>query len=395
MANIVVISYDYSDERRAVFTFVAELVEQWAKQGHNCWVIAPYSISANKHLHSFKETIQHEGQGTITIFRPNYFTTSRLEIAGHRISWVMHDWAVKRALKQLPFKPDVIYGHFWEQAHEGFRFARKHNIPLFVATGESNIAKMISKWNDKEDFCNYVSGVVCVSTKNKQESIALGLTDENKCEVIPNAVNAELFHKLDKKSCRKELGIAEDAFVVAFVGWFNERKGAKRVAQAINACNAPDIKSIFLGAGSEGPDCPGIIFKGKVAHHDVPRYLNAADVFVLPTLNEGCCNAVVEAMACGLPVVSSNRDFNWDILNESNSIMVEPTDINAICQAIKRLKADPNLRQTMAEAALTSAQSLNIENRAYRIISYFKLRKQYFPTAKITAGKFGKVTRNT
>ncbi|MBR6030656.1 MAG: glycosyltransferase [Bacteroidaceae bacterium] len=370
--NIVIISYDYPDERRTVFPFVARLVEQWAKQGHNCCVIAPYSIIANRHFHTFKEVIQHEGQGTITILRPNFISVSNLTIAGKRISWVMHERAVQRALKRLPIKPDVIYGHFWEQAHEGYRFARKHGIPLFVATGESDIAKMISKWKDKEVFCNYLSGVVCVSTKNKQESIALGLTEESKCEVIPNAIDSKLFQKLDKTSCRRELGIAEDDFVVAFVGWFNERKGAKRVAQAIRASNDLDIKSLFVGIGSEEPDCPGILFKGKLQHKDVPKYLNASDIFVLPTLNEGCCNAVVEAMACGLPVISSNRAFNWDILNERNSIMVEPTDINAICQAILRLKTDSNLRQTMAEAALASAEQLTIDVRASKIINFFK-----------------------
>ena len=51
--------------------------------------------------------------------------------------------------------------------------------------------------------------------------------------------------------------------------------------------------------------------------------------------------------------------------------MVEPTDINAICQAIKRLKANPNLRQTMAEAALVSARVLTIDLRAARIINFF------------------------
>ncbi len=370
--NIVIISYDYSDERRTEFPFVAELVGWWAKMGHSCCIIAPYSITLNKRLHTFKEVIRREGQADITILRPNYVTTSRLEIGGRRISWMLHAWAVERALRRLPFKPDVIYGHFWEQAHEGFRYAKKHHIPLFVATGESNVSKMISKWKDKKDFCNYMSGVVCVSTKNKQESLALGLTEESKCEVIPNAVNTQLFRKLDKASCRRKLGIAEDAFVVAFVGWFNERKGPKRVAQAIRACHDPEIKSVFLGAGPDEPDCPGIIFKGKLPHQDVPLYLNAADIFVLPTLNEGCCNAVVEAMACGLPVVSSNRPFNWDILNAENAIMVEPTDINAIRNAIQLLKADTPMRQAMAHASLASAESLNLENRSSRIINFFK-----------------------
>ncbi len=369
--NIVIISYDYSDERRTAYAFVAQLVEQWARQGHNCWVIAPYSVVANRRFHATKEVIRHEGQGTITILRPNFFSASNLKIGGKRISWVMHEWAVKRALKKLPCKPDIIYGHFWERAHEAFHYAKKHGIPLFVATGESNIATMISKWSDKEDFCKYISGVICVSTKNKEESIALGLTDESKCKVIPNAVNAELFHKLDKTSCRQELGIAENDFVVGFVGWFNERKGATRVAEAIKRIGS-GVKSLFIGGGELEPRCDGILFKGLLPHEKVPQYLGAADCFVLPTLHEGCCNAVVEAMACGLPVVSSNLPFNWDILNETNSIMVDPNNISEIADAIRSLRDDTLKREKLAKGALKSVQNLTINQRAENIIYFIK-----------------------
>lgn len=369
--NIVIISYDYSDERRTAYAFVAQLVEQWARQGHNCWVIAPYSVVANSRFHATKEVIQQEGQGTITILRPNFFSASNLKIGGKRISWVMHEWAVNRALKWLPCTPDIIYGHFWERAHEGFQYAKKHGIPLFVATGESDVTSMIGKWKDKKDFCNYVSGVICVSTKNKQESIALGLTDENKCTVIPNAVNTELFHKLDKSSCRHELNISANDFVVVFVGWFNERKGATRVAEAIKQVGG-GVKSLFVGGGELEPQCDGILFKGLVPHDKVPLYLGAADCFVLPTLHEGCCNAVVEAMACGLPVISSNLPFNWDILNEDNSIMVDPNNIGEIADAINSLRDDTLKRDILTKGALKSVENLTIDQRAENIINFIK-----------------------
>lgn len=371
--NIVIISYDYSDEQRTAYAFVVQLVEQWAKQGHNCWVIAPYSIVANRGFHATKEEIRHEGQGTITILRPNFISASNLKIGGKRVSWVMHERAVKRAFNWLPSKPDIIYGHFWERAHEGFQYAKQHGIPLFVATGESDVASMIGNWNDKEEFCNYVSGVICVSTKNKQESITLGLTDESKCIVIPNAVNSELFHKLDKSSCRHELGIAEEDFVVGFVGWFNERKGAKRVAEAIQRVGG-GVKSLFVGGGELEPKCDGILFKGLLPHDKVPLYLGAADCFVLPTLHEGCCNAVVEALACGLPVISSNLPFNWDILNEENSIMVNPNNIDDIAGAIRVLRDDLSKRDLLAEGALKSVERLTIDQRADNIIRFIKER---------------------
>lgn len=109
---------------------------------------------------------------------------------------------------------------------------------------------------------------------------------------------------------------------MAFVGHFNERKGSLRLSEALKEIK--DIKSIFIGRGPEVPDCPGILYCGSVKHNKVPEYLNASDVFVLPTLTEGCCNAIIEAMARGLPIVSSNLTCNDGILNESNSIRINP-----------------------------------------------------------------------
>ena len=115
-----------------------------------------------------------------------------------------------------------------------------------------------------------------------------------------------------------------------------------------------------------------MLFKGKLKHDEVPLYLNAADVFVLPTLLEGCCNAIVEAMACGLPIISSNLPFNWDVLNESNSIMVDPMSVAEIRNAIIKLRDDKTLRDNMSIASLEAARDLTIEHRAEKIINFIQ-----------------------
>lgn len=370
--TICFISSDYPESGRPVFTFVKNLVDAIANLGNKCIVIAPFSITKNKKFHKQHEVYKTPEGYQVEVYRPNYISVSNYSVFGVNISGYFHRKAVEMTLNTLKVKPDVIYGHFWVSAYEGYNYARKNNIPLVVASGESVIPQSIV--NRKfSDFYDYVSGVICVSTKNKEESIAKGLTMENKCIVIPNAIDNTIFKKIDKSKCRLSLGIPNNDFVVISTGSYIHRKGIKRISDAIDLINEK-VSSIFIGSGPEEPTCNNIIFKGRVNNKDLPLYLNAADVFVLPTLNEGCCNAIIEAMACGLPIISSDKSFNWDILNENNSIMIDPMDIQHIADSILLLKSDNNIRTKLSEGALNTSSSLTIDKRAERILNYIKTK---------------------
>ena len=120
------------------------------------------------------------------------------------------------------------------------------------------------------------------------------------------------------------------------------------------------------------PKCKGVFHCGPLAHDLLVDYLNMADVFVLPTLNEGCCNAIIEAMACGLPIISSNRPFNKDVLDESNSCLVEPMNVLEIANAIKRIKEDVCYRQQLSDGAIKTASKLTISKRASFILDFIE-----------------------
>ena len=363
--NILILTPDYPDRYKVHYPFVKQLVDEFDKQGHRCYVIAPYSITNNKRFYPAKEY-----DGKVMVYRPNHLSFSNIKIGKFKPSDYFRRRAIKRATKWLPVKPDLVYCHFWECVVEAYPYAKANNIPLFVATGESSVSAFNITGEVTVEMCDYIKGVICVSSKNKEESVSLGLTTEDTCLVKPNAVNSELFKKLDKTECRQQLGLPQDAFIVSFVGAFIERKGVKRVADAIKQIKGALVYSCFIGRGTQDPDCDNILFKGGLPHEDIPVCLNASDVFVLPTLAEGCCNAIVEAMSCGLPVISSNLPFNWDVLDDSNSIMIDPKDVNAIAMAIEKLRDDKQLRDRMAASSLQKAQLLTIDQRAKAIIDF-------------------------
>ncbi len=367
--NILIITPDYPDKYKVKYQFVKELVTALAHCGHLCRVIAPYSVSKNRHFYPSKT----EEAEDVIVYRPNYLSFSTLSVGGKSLSYCSSKRALNRALRKLDFCPDVVYAHFWSSASLVSDYVREKHLPLFVATGESDIAQLSALCQFPKDLVDLVSGVVCVSTKNKEESVALGLTVEAKCEVIPNAVDMSLFYPMDRIRCRRELGLPIDAFIVSFVGAFCERKGSSRLSSALEKLSGVPVYSIFVGEGELPPSCGNVLFAGQLPHSDVPKYLNASDVFVLPTLKEGCCNAVVEALACGLPVVSSNLPFNWDVLNDKNSIMVDPMDVDGIASSISLL-FDERKRKEYSENALVSVRHLSIEMRAEQIVRFIQSR---------------------
>lgn len=366
--RICFIASGYPEKGHPIGTFVKNIVDALADNGNECIVISPFSINGHKRLHACYYTYKTSGGNIVKVHRPNILTCSNWNIMGFRPTAYVFRKAVNRVLKKMKIKPDVIYGHFWRNAITAYQYAHKNNIPLFVATGES-VINLNDISGNLDDFAKYVSGVICVSTKNKEESIEKGLTIPEKCRVIPNAIDPSVFKKMDKLECRRKLGIDSDIFISITVGDFIYRKGTLRVSSAIDKISG-DVYSIFIGNGPDVPNCKNILFCGRIDNKDLPLYLNAADVFVLPTLHEGCCNAIIEAMACGLPIVSSDLSFNWDILDKTNSILIDPNDVDGIANAIKLLKDNIQMRDSLSKGALKTAAGHTLSNRAIKIETF-------------------------
>ena len=372
-----IITNGYPTKEDPSYAFIRPVVEGLTDNGMECTVIAPQSVTGSlfrgrKSRPDVWVDISKGGK-RITIYQPKFCTISNLRLFGCHISTLLRDLAIQRCFRKNKIDADILYAHFWDCGIAAAKLAQKNAVNnVVVASGESKI-RVFQRYKKKvvDRYLPFIKGVICVSIKNLDESREAGLlARQPKTVVLPNAVDTEQFYKASAAAARAALGIKQEEAIAVFVGAFSERKGVLRVVEA--AEQVEGLKLILIGKGEQKPVSDRILFSGTVPHGEIVTYLNAADMFVLPTLAEGCCNAIVEALACGLPVVSSDLPFNDDILTNNNSLRIDPNDIDAIAEAMKKLKEDPALRQKMAEAALEAAKNLTIQKRAENILAFME-----------------------
>ena len=371
--KICIVAEDYPYEGHPNYPFVQELAYSLSNEGYECCVIAPQSLSRSLIRHEAlqrRKTIDISPDNKrVTVYRPYVITFSN---AGSKIinqfTYKSYQEAIFQTLKSIK-DLDYVYCYFW---HIGLITAKallNKKVKLFVQASECDISVLDSYKTEKT--IHRINGVVCASRKNYDESRMARLIDENSyTAIIPNGFRKDEFYQIDKAEARKKVGIDPDVFIAAFVGDFNERKGVDRLSKAVDRFD--DVYSLFIGKGNIVPTCNNILYQGLVPHNQLYLYLNCADVFVLPTQAEGCCNAIIEAVACGLPVISSNKPFNNEILDDSYSIRINENSIDEIEAAIKRLKSDESLRVEMSNNAKINSEKFHIAKRAKAIAGFLE-----------------------
>ena len=362
--------------------FFQEFVHACARQGIECYVFAPVSITSYKqNVQRIKyHAIENAGDNAyVHVYHPRMVTYSAKRIGSwNTIHLTLKSTysAVLSTYKKLGIDFDFVYGHFFLGGGLiATKLGHRYGIPAYIAYGECDFESEVRvKYGDitpKE--LKGLHGIIAVSTNNSNDLKERKFTGDIPILICPNAVDNSNFYKMDKKSCREQLKLPSDSFIVGFVGYFIERKGYNRLLKACEGLK--NVKLAFAGKGNNPPQGENVVFCQSLKHEDVAVFLNAVDVFALPTLNEGCCNAVVEALACGKAIVSSDLPFNYDVLNSDNSILIDPNNIEEIRAAIIKLRDDTDKLHSLEEKALRVASGLSIEGRAAKIIDFIKNTK--------------------
>jgi len=380
LRHIAFISRNYPSPRRPYEgVFVQQLVRAVARRGVRCTAIHPIQLHHWAHgLFCSRNGSPQSPEGeSFDSIRPVYVAASSRKIGPVNtmlITQAAFQRAALRAIRGLDEPPDAVYGHFLYCGGAAAVWAGKRiDRPSFVAVGEGRFWTVEPLgWDRARRDYRDVTGIVAVSSLLKKRLIAKLQVPAEKIEVFPNGVDRTRFFPRSREEMRIKHQLPQDRFLVAFVGNFIDEKGGPRVAEAIDGLEG--VGGLFAGVGPRAPSGRNVLFCGRLPHQAVPEILSAADAFVLPTLVEGSSNAIIEAMACGLPIVTSEGEFNDDLVDETVSLRVDPMDVGAIRAAIAALRDDTALRNRLAAAALARAEQFDIDRRAERICSFMAAR---------------------
>lgn len=370
--KILIISGNYpTTQTPEVGTFVYKLVQEFCSLGNQVTVISAQKFKLRKIKNS-----SNYGKEKARVFRPVYTSFSNISmffLNSYFFTKFFNALAIRTTVRKNKIDSDVIYCHFISSFlvyHQAFPKCAKDK---FVAVGEYKNIDIIKSYYGKDYYENALSavkGFIAVSPQVRLKLIEIGVP-EHKIIVEPNATDLSKFKPLDKIALRTKHGFILSDKIVIFVGRFISNKGPLRVLDAVNLLDS-DVKAIFIGKGPQQLVGDKILFQGSVSHHEIPEMMSLADVFVMPSEHEGSSNVIVEAMACGLPIVSSKIPEIEVQCKPTFSLLVDPLDINQIKDAIYEVCSNEELRSSMSDFALKEAQKYSLTERAIRILSFIK-----------------------
>lgn len=223
-------------------------------------------------------------------------------------------------------------------------------------------------------FCEEVDLVIAPSQGLKQ--VLRDLEVSVPVHVIPNGVDLRRFPIDLQPAGRETLGIDPGSILLVYSGRLGPEKNLTFLLRAFAGAHEafPQARLLLLGDGPERDNLEDlaarsglskeIVFLGMIPHEDVPRYLAAGDAFVTASVTEVHPLSVIEALACGLPVVGVESPGVGDTVEDGRNGLLSRHDLPAYTAKLTRLVGDEGLRSRMSTEARRSAQAYDIERTA-------------------------------
>lgn len=292
---------------------------------------------------------------------------------------------MKKLKKEFQFS--IIDSHFaYPDGFAATKLGKWLSIPVTITLRGTEVrhlrTKSLKLYLKKAFFS--ANKIFAVSSSLKQEALHVGVPDD-KVVVIGNGVDSQKFYPFDKHKARQKLSLQSADKVMITVGGLVERKGFHRVIELMPRLlkKYPSLHYLIIGGSSAEGDWSHklkvmvkdlkleqqVTFLGVIAPEEIKNSLSAADIFVLATRNEGWANVILEAMACGLPVIATDVGGNAEVVKNNDIGTIVPFgEADKLEQAI-----DHALQKNWSkETIIHYANDNSWDNRVSMLIKEFK-----------------------
>lgn len=301
-------------------------------------------------LKNIVESITSPNHKRLCIIHQKY-STLPFEVFRKRTSIIFAQKSLKM-LKKTSIKFNLIHAHRLDIGYAGALVKSIFNRPLVVTTHGSDVYEFPFSDDYHYKIVKYTLSnadhIIAVSHSDAEMLKQLGIRP-NKISIIPNGYNDKIFQPVPKILAREKLGLHSGKKILLSIGTLHDVKGHTFLIDAIyKICKSNNINNLLVFIVGTGPlkislekkikdhNLDDIVrLVGWVPHNELPLWINASDVFVLPSLNEGLPTVIPEVMACGRPTVATKVGGVPDIIsNEEYGILVKPKDAEALAQGI-------------------------------------------------------------
>lgn len=336
----------------------------------------PHMGGVGVHIHTLSKELVSQGHEVYVITYPHkeiedidgihVIGTKGLNIPG--IRGMMFKMNAKKALEGLLEKEDIdiIHGHYlFPAGAAAVEVGKEHGIKTYVTAHGSDMFELYKKQpfmrSPIRKVLKNADVVLAVSNALRHEIIATGVSGiATKTRLSWNSVDINKFSNEKNNSFREENRL-NDKPIVLFVGNLIKRKNVDSLLEAKKIASS-DYYLVVVGDGPlfkklkkkvEDENIRDVIFTGS--RRDVENIIPSCDVLVLPSYSESFGLVLIEALACGKPVIGSDVGGITEIITDDVGMLVNPNKISSIARAIDKIINDDDFRYLL---------SLNARNRA-------------------------------
>lgn len=336
----------------------------------------PHVGGVGVHIHTLSKKLVEEGHEVYVITYPHkeikdidgihVIGTRGLNIPGVR--GLMFKKNAKKALENLLEKEDIdiIHGHYlFPAGAAAVEVGNAHNIKTYVTAHGSDMFELYKTQPLMRSTIKKVlkgaDKVFAVSNALKHEIIATGVVGiADKTKISWNSVDIDKFSPNEDYAFKKEYKL-EDKPIVLFVGNLIKRKNVESLLEAKKIANS-DYYLVIVGDGPlfkklkkkvDEDNIRDVIFTGS--RNDVENIIPSCDVLILPSFSESFGLVLIEALACGKPVIGSDVGGITEIITDDVGLFVNPNKVSSIAKTVDTIINDDGLRL---------AFSLNARSRA-------------------------------